>query len=93
MCSLTYAQVAIRQVGDMRDPPLQAVENVGGVDDRGAARLALLHEELQQVQTAHHIHVNCDLIQQQHLQRRRPSVKRQVMSPPLEQRCARKTRQ
>ena len=38
------------------------------VDDGGAPLLALLPEEVQQVQPANHIHVHSDLIQQEHLQ-------------------------
>ncbi len=37
------------------------------IDDGGPPLRALLLEELQQVQAAHHIHVHRDLVQQQHL--------------------------
>ncbi len=37
------------------------------INDGGPPLLALLAEEVQQVEAAHHVHVHCDLVQQQHL--------------------------
>jgi len=51
----------------MRGPRLQAVKDVGGVDDGGAALLALLRQEGHQVRPAQHVEVDGDLIKQQNL--------------------------
>lgn len=54
-------------VGHVCGPELEAVEDVCGVDDAGATRGALLHQEAHQVGTPQHVKVHRDLIQQQHL--------------------------
>ena len=54
----------MRKVGD---PGLEAIKDVGCIHNGRASLLTLLLEKVQQVQTAHHIHVHCNLIQQQHL--------------------------
>lgn len=63
----TLLQAAVRHIGQVGDPALQAVKDVGRIDDGSPANFALLHKELQQIQAAHHIQVHSDLIQQQHL--------------------------
>lgn len=46
----TFEQAAVLHVGDVGDPGGQAVEDVGGIDDACPPLVALLLEELQQVQ-------------------------------------------
>ena len=63
----TDLQLAIVHVGQVGDPLLQAVKDVGGVDYHSPPLIPFLLEEGQKVQATHHIHVHCHLIQQQHL--------------------------
>ena len=63
----TVEMLTSRHVGNVCGPELEAVEDVCGVDDAGATRGALLHQEAHQVGTPQHIQVHSDLIQQQHL--------------------------
>ena len=63
-CGRTLLQMAVRDICQVCDPALEAIKDVGCVDDGGSADLALFYEELQQVQAAHNVQVHSDLIQQ-----------------------------
>jgi hypothetical protein len=60
-------KLPVDHVCDVRDPALQAIKNVRGVDDGRTALLALLAEEVQQVQASNDVQIHRDLVQQQHL--------------------------
>jgi hypothetical protein len=62
------AQLAVGGEGDVRHPRLHAVEDVRGVDHCGAALLALVREEREEVEAAEDVEVHRDLVAQQHLE-------------------------
>lgn len=53
----------------MRNPGLQAIKDVGGVDNGGSPRFTLLPEEIQEIEAPQHVHVHGNLVQQQDLAR------------------------
>ena len=63
MATSTFDQFSICNVNNMRDPFLQAVKDVCGVDDGRSALFTFLFKEPQQIQAPNHVHVHCHLIQ------------------------------